>query len=501
MEWLEELAGRLPALRDDEPPEIRRKIIAELRDHLQSAFERELLRTGNHDQARDNVLVQFGDPARLARKLWYDAMWEKIMSRRLMWSALCAVVLLSLGSLGLASFLVVQSRTATQALLEQSRAASEALLAESRSANQKLVSENRKANEALLAKMTALGGTGANAAKSLEWNPLRVRLVYEKTGGEPVSGFAVTAEGNLLDTGKKMSLERTSGADGIADFGLVRPGEHSINVVAPWGERLRNYSTTILPGEDRTAEIVCPRKVEEADVSITVDWPEELANKGLWLICDFARNSKNIDGHWWLPKDYIDYVAIDSLGKLIHFNHRLFPYRLEDPSRFFNSTQSEPTADKFGIYRVETSQPRTQRARTVQTTPPCVWMPAVAPVSRLRWPVGTCLTKMYCAARQSENDEQGMPADMLHPTLVVGIRIASNPRTPGRNDENMATARFANRDQGYELQTFHPDPKIEPAQFEVVAGKPNDWRISLPQPVVDLMLGKPVDGLTLEDRR
>src|SRR5580704_16348433 len=83
MEWLDVLAGSLPAPRDDEPPDLRRKIIAELRDHLHAAMQRELLLTGNAEQAQQNVLSRFGEPARLARKLWYDALWEKIMTQRM----------------------------------------------------------------------------------------------------------------------------------------------------------------------------------------------------------------------------------------------------------------------------------------------------------------------------------------------------------------------------------------------------------------------------------
>jgi len=92
MEPLDDLAAALPAPREDEPPDLRRKILAELRDHLHTAIQRELLLIGDAEQAQQNVLSRFGDPARLARKLWYDAMWEKIMSQRMMLAALVLVV-------------------------------------------------------------------------------------------------------------------------------------------------------------------------------------------------------------------------------------------------------------------------------------------------------------------------------------------------------------------------------------------------------------------------
>src|SRR5579872_6354763 len=125
MEWLDDLTAALPAPREDEPPDLRRRIIAELRDHLHAALQRELLLTGNAEQAHQNVLARFGDPARLARKLWFDAMWEKIMTQRWMLAALVVMVLISVGSMGLTWFLVVQAGQVNQALLEQSRMANE----------------------------------------------------------------------------------------------------------------------------------------------------------------------------------------------------------------------------------------------------------------------------------------------------------------------------------------------------------------------------------------
>ncbi|HEY2252395.1 MAG TPA: hypothetical protein VGH74_15080, partial [Planctomycetaceae bacterium] len=113
--------------------------------------------TGNAGQAQQNVLSRFGDPARIARKLWYDAMWEKIMTQRMMLAALVLVVLVSAGSTGLTWFLVVQAGQVNQALLEQ----------------------NRTANELMLAKLTALGNALGSFGKTMEWTSLKVRLSFE----------------------------------------------------------------------------------------------------------------------------------------------------------------------------------------------------------------------------------------------------------------------------------------------------------------------------------
>ncbi len=84
MNWLDNIAAELPAPRVDEPPELRRRIVAEIADHLQLAFVRELHLTRDETKAREKVLARFGDPRRIARKLWFEAMQETIMSQRLM---------------------------------------------------------------------------------------------------------------------------------------------------------------------------------------------------------------------------------------------------------------------------------------------------------------------------------------------------------------------------------------------------------------------------------
>lgn len=75
------LAG-LPAPRDDEPASLRRDIADELADHLACAYRRELLVTGDEQRAQQQVLERFGDPRRIARQLWWQAMWSRIMLQR-----------------------------------------------------------------------------------------------------------------------------------------------------------------------------------------------------------------------------------------------------------------------------------------------------------------------------------------------------------------------------------------------------------------------------------
>ncbi len=84
MDWREPIAQGLPRPHPDEPASLRRDIQDELADHLACAFAREMARTPDEPTARRAVLARFGDPRKLARRLWLDAMKETIMNQRIL---------------------------------------------------------------------------------------------------------------------------------------------------------------------------------------------------------------------------------------------------------------------------------------------------------------------------------------------------------------------------------------------------------------------------------
>ena len=84
MAWPDDVGEALGPPRRDEPANLHDDITDELSDHLDCAMRRELLATGDEDEARRNVLQRFGDPKRIASRLWFDAMKEKIVKDRIM---------------------------------------------------------------------------------------------------------------------------------------------------------------------------------------------------------------------------------------------------------------------------------------------------------------------------------------------------------------------------------------------------------------------------------
>src|SRR5437667_6765646 len=122
MNWPPDSADDLPAPRDDEPASLRQDIADELADHLQSSFTRELHFTPEETAAKQTVLDRFGDPRRVARQLWFDAMKEKIMSQRLNLVLSSLMTAACLGALGLMGLMLRDSREVNAAILERLQA-------------------------------------------------------------------------------------------------------------------------------------------------------------------------------------------------------------------------------------------------------------------------------------------------------------------------------------------------------------------------------------------
>jgi hypothetical protein len=305
MEWFDDPAAVFPAPRDDEPPELRNRIVRELRDHLDCAYRRELVLCGNETEAEQRVLKKFGDPGRLARKLWLDAMQEKIMSQRWNLAVSSIMACACLASLAVVIVMTRDNRELNHLLLEQSRAA----------------------NAALLAELSARRNAAAPAsAPSLDWTPVKFRLVQSQRGGKPAAGFKVGLTGNLLDTAKQMMIFKETGPDGIADFGMVRPGEHNLAINSPWGEFLIEMPFIVLPGQPINCELPSPAAADEsAGVSCVVELPPALRDRNVWLLAEATRARRNCDGTVWThPASSIRvYFMIAPDGKVLRLPERL----------------------------------------------------------------------------------------------------------------------------------------------------------------------------------
>jgi hypothetical protein len=271
MDYRDALSTVLPPPRDDEPASLRQDILDELADHLGCAYHRELLRGANPLEARRRVLKRFGDPAAVARRLWFDAMKGKIMAQRVVMATCLVVTLASLALVGVVFQRSVMSQRAFERAIAFER--EKAL-----SSQQEMLKQLHEMSEAI------------RNPRTPDWNPVKFRITEETPDGPPVLGCRIMIhQDNTADSGRS----RTSDASGIADLGILHPGQYHFEVFRSWGEGSLGGSgrLSVEPGSQVNKLIVCPKTLlERVPVRIRCAWPADLEKEGLVLEAGFVIN-------------------------------------------------------------------------------------------------------------------------------------------------------------------------------------------------------------------
>ena len=341
----EDVLADLPPARDDEPSSLRRDIADELGDHLACAFHRELVKSGDEAEAKDRVLERFGDPRRIARQLWWQAMWSRIMLQKIsiaLQSVLTVVLVVLVGLQFNAqqhqALLTVETST-----LRQQTAANQQLLTQ-------LVEQLRDVDLPRRVR-PPMGGDasmmmpGGGSADSMMYGPvmgsgmdsgmagtmtdlpagassLSLVLTMETEDGPPAEGCLVAifddadktlplsvgtpnAEmseqmsgspgGAFGDTGELRtgtmfrhdSTKRPRGfrlspeAQGRIHAGRVDPGRYTV-VIELANDWVTHHRIVVRPGEQRVEKIASPTPTEKAFVTITApSLPEDLRSRGI----------------------------------------------------------------------------------------------------------------------------------------------------------------------------------------------------------------------------
>lgn len=259
MDWREEIEAEFPPPRGGEPAGLRRDIADELADHLACATERELGKTGDAATARRAALARFGNPAALARRLWLEAMKERIMRDRIVMAGMIVLTLASLVTVGI----VWRS-------MDRIQITNEALVA-----TMQRMSEAQEAQTALIAR----DASGVLEVKATNWD-----VVTRKDTG-PAAGVAISARewnGNGAEEGKSYSV--TTDREGIARIDPLPAGNYRL-----WAEsRTRDIA---MPGQNfvignaqkKTLDLHVPDAGETtASLDVNIEWPTDLQDKRIW---------------------------------------------------------------------------------------------------------------------------------------------------------------------------------------------------------------------------
>lgn len=287
MPWPEDIAGELPNPHPEEPATLRSDILDELHDHLLSAIEHEQFTETDEATARKSVLARFGNPSTIACRLWWDAMWGRIMMQRI---TLVFVALLCCCSI-VATFLTWKAVENSQKAIEKSQQTTAALLEQVQKLTEREETPRQGTDERL---------------RFLDWIPVSVNLKFEN--GDPVtddSFYAVIESSGLYgkENDTRSIVKRPNDA-GVIDFGFVKPGELMIRVGTPWKE-FSQRSMTAQPGSTVDLTFVCPQK-EPADkpVKFAVDWPAEIQRHGLWTHVTVSRASHEVKDTTWMTSNH-----------------------------------------------------------------------------------------------------------------------------------------------------------------------------------------------------
>jgi hypothetical protein len=224
MSWSEAIHQNLPPPdpgMNPEPADLRRDIADELADHLECAMQRELRATEDETRARRAVLQRFGDPKRIAQRLWFDAMKETIMTQRI---TLITNIVLALAVV----ILCIVTITA--------------------------VNGNRAMTEKLVTKLEALTQTPENSGTQVVWSELSVHAVDSEATNRTISGLECSLRGEPFNPGTIDTINATTDNNGVAHFGPIRPGRYFLRVRGQQEPHLERY-IILYPGDENREQV------------------------------------------------------------------------------------------------------------------------------------------------------------------------------------------------------------------------------------------------------
>ncbi|MDY7107277.1 MAG: hypothetical protein SYC29_01445 [Planctomycetota bacterium] len=231
-------------------------------------MQRELRKTDDEHIARRAVLARFGSVKRIACRLWFDAMKETIMNQRI---AMISNAVLAAACIAVCVIAFLALR------------------------------QNNRIAETLVAKIETMGGRQEAAAASSVWADAKIRVLRGSPDGEPAERLSVTLEGEMFNPGTRDEVVERTDDNGVASFGLVRPGRYRLWIREP--DVLWNHRDLLLfPGAHEPEPIVWPNTpITPASVSFAVEMPQYLWEQIGYVHCRFEAlvdDLQEFEGTW-----------------------------------------------------------------------------------------------------------------------------------------------------------------------------------------------------------
>ncbi len=236
MTWNKDPDKAFPARHPREPGGLRQDILDEIADHLACAAEREEERqeSENEEVVWSRVLERFGNPDAIARKLWWDKMWEAVMREWIQTGVMVVVTIAVLAGLALMMRLVAGVGTANDAMreaMEQVAASNENLA--------KAMAEQRAGNEAMLKALSGIQSGGGEKPDALELSTIEIVVRRGTPEGPPAPEVKVQLDG------QELSVTAEFDESGRAAFGPLIQGTYNFSFEDP-RSRMAAYKTVTL---------------------------------------------------------------------------------------------------------------------------------------------------------------------------------------------------------------------------------------------------------------
>lgn len=322
-----EITKSLPPSREDEPASLRQNIVDEILDHLQCSLRRELLVHGSDEAtAKNRVLNKFGDPSQIARKLWFQAMWSKIMVQRLMIGSMICVMAVSIALVAMVGWLIHQQQQTNTALLEQ---------------------------------LTRLipPANSSQGPRDPRWNNLKIRVTRGTQDGPALEGADVVVAKlpGIGEVANPHGTEHSTKIDqsGMADCGYVEPGIYQATVTTSWHEATQ-VKFTVHPGSDHLEQIVAPENppaITHASFQVT-GMPQMPSNSYTAIVIEFDRiGSREIAGRHWKKADAASMIGESLPFLLLVPNHGVWVSQVpsEIPGRRFEASVFNGGPQNWGL--------------------------------------------------------------------------------------------------------------------------------------------------------
>jgi hypothetical protein len=282
----EDLLADLPPVRDDEPSSLRRDIADELADHLECAVRREQVKSNGADDVEHRVLERFGNPRQIARRLWWLAMWSRIMSQRVLLGVSLAG---NVAAVLLSVFVALQFGNEREHLLRR--------LAEQRAETTEQQSALKTQLAALAAALEQVENRAAVPALPPAEPTLKVRLEGPEPGSPPPEYTQVSIKGLQL---LNQALERTNGVRSERpeiNFGRVMAGSYRIQVTV--GSYQHTLEVSLENGDSRELVVRCPSLGAQVSPRLSSLLPEELKARGMVADAEYELLPVEVAGVTW----------------------------------------------------------------------------------------------------------------------------------------------------------------------------------------------------------